>query len=517
MENNNNLNPQLWKIANDLRGNMDSSEFKNYILGLIFLRFLSETVERKADKILKEEGNTKTYSQITPSESIYQDLLDELKYHLGYYIEPEDLFVNLTNKAKQAIPIIEQLSQIIKRKIPNSTQGEDSEADFEGLFDDLDLSNSKLGNSGEEKNELISKMIINISDIEGLTTNIDILGDAYEYLIKMFASDAGKKGGEFYTPTEVSEIVASLVAVNNNNVKTIYDPTCGSGSLLIKAAKKIGHYNYIKGQELNVTTYNLARMNMFLHGVNFREFDIKQGDTLKSDQFVNEKFDAIVANPPFGVSWDANPLLLEEDERFGKYGKLAPKSKGEFAFLQHMLHHLSETGTLVSVVPHGVLFRGGGEKIIRQYMIQEENAIDAIIGLPANLFFGTGIPAAIIVMKKCRETKDVLFIDASKDFNKVKTQNVLDEAHIKKIIDAYTNRDYIEKYAKSVNLKEIQENDYNLNIPRYVDTFEAEEEIDISKVKMDMAQIKSEIEEKEKEIGKQIENLYKYENDSKKI
>jgi type I restriction enzyme M protein len=507
---NNNLNAQLWKIANDLRGNMDSSEFKNYILSLIFLRFLSETVEVEANKILAEEGEKIEYRELTENSEIYNDVLQEIKYHLGYYIEPSDLFVNLTANAKQNIPIIEKLSQLIKRKIPDSTVGGDSEADFDGLFDDLDLSNNKLGNSGEEKNELISKMFINISDIEGLTTDIDILGDAYEYLIKMFASDAGKKGGEFYTPTEVSEIVASLVAVNNQNAKTIYDPTCGSGSLLLKATNKFNDYNYIKGQELNVTTFNLARMNMFLHGINYKEFDIRQGDTLKNDRFSDEKFDAIVANPPFGVSWDADPMLLTDDERFGKYGKLAPKSKGEFAFLQHMLHHLSENGTLVSVIPHGVLFRGAAEKTIRQYMIEEENAIDAIIGLPANLFFGTGIPAAIIVMKKCRDNKDILFIDASKDFNKVKTQNILSQEHIDKIVSAYVERKDVEKYAKNISIEEIKENDFNLNIPRYVDTFEEEEKVDINLVNQNMSEIKKQIEEKEKQIEEAISKLYEY-------
>lgn len=499
----NNLEAQLWKIANDLRGSMDSSEFKNYMLGFIFFKYLSENIENVANKELELE-DIKEFKNVHNDIELENELKELMTEKIGYYLEYKYMFSQFINRIKKDEDILMDLDAAFKY-IENSTVGTDSEDDFQGLFDDLDLTNNKLGATTSAKNALISSIMINIDAIEGLTDNVDILGNAYEYLIKMFASDAGKKGGEFYTPKEVSTVVAKLATVNVVKARSLYDPTCGSGSLLLNAYHELnGDITKVYGQELNVTTYNLARMNMFLHGVKFNKFSIQRGNTLTEDKFEKYEgetgFELIVANPPFGVNWDANPVMLSSDPRFVKYGKLAPKSKGEFAFLQHMLYHLHENGTMVSVVPHGVLFRGAAELHIRKYMIEMENVIDAVIGLPANLFYGTSIPACIIVFKKCRENDDILFIDASKEFDKVKTQNVLSEEHINKIVETYKSRSDIDKYSRKVAISEIEENEYNLNIPRYVDTFEEEEPIDIDEVNREIARLKQAAIEKEKEI-----------------
>lgn len=492
----NNLEAQLWKIAEDLRGSMDGSEFKNYMLGFIFLKYLGERVEQDILEHLAGEE----LSEVQQNEEDMQELRNLIISDLGYMIEPDDLFSELINKINNGVSILEDLDRILK-SIESSAAPMDSRDDFIGLFDDIDLSNNKLGTNGDEKNKTISKILLAIDDIEGLTSDVDVLGKAYEYLLKQFASSAGKKGGEFYTPEEVSELVARLATEGHEDIYSLYDPTCGSGSLLIKASKKV-EYRKVYGQELNTTTYNLARMNMFLHGVNYRKFDIRQGNTLTNDKFGNEKFDVIVANPPFGVKWDADLVDLNSDERFNRYGKLAPKSKGEYAFIQTMVHHLNDNGTLATVIPHGVLFRGAAEKTIRQYMIEKENILDAVIGLPSNLFYGTGIPAAILVFKKNRTNTDIMFIDASNEFEKVKTQNVLTEENIQKIIETYKNRETIEKYSNKIELDEIKENDYNLNIPRYVDTFEEEEPIDIIEVSNEYAKLV----EKEKKIREDLLN-----------
>ncbi|MCX8482263.1 MAG: type I restriction-modification system subunit M, partial [Crocinitomicaceae bacterium] len=308
----------------------------------------------------------------------------------------------------------------------------------------------------------------------------------YEYLIGQFASGAGKKAGEFYTPQEVSTILAKIVTTGKTKLKSAYDPTSGSGSLLLRIARQVKEVGNFYGQEMNRTTYNLCRMNMILHGVHYKQFDIKQEDTLEHPQHLGMTFEAIVANPPFSAQWSANPLFTSDD-RFSQYGKLAPSSKADFAFVQHMIHHLAENGIMALVLPHGALFRGGAEQHIRRYLIENRNYLDAVIGLPANIFYGTSIPTCIMVFKKCKEhPEDVLFIDASQHFEKVKTQNVLREEHIDKIIDTYRNRTEEEKYSKRATLQLIADNDYNLNIPRYVDTFEAEESIDINAIANDI-------------------------------
>jgi len=308
------------------------------------------------------------------------------------------------------------------------------------------------------------------------------LGDSYEYMIAQFASGAGKKAGEFYTPQTVSSILAKIVTDDKSYLKSVYDPTCGSGSLLLRVAKEVKEVGHFYGQELNRTTYNLARMNMILHDVNYKQFDIKQDDTLEHPQHTDMQFEAIVANPPFSAHWSANQLFMSDD-RFSQYGKLAPKTKADFAFVQHMIHHLADNGTMAVVLPHGVLFRGAAEGHIRQYLIEDRNYLDAVIGLPANIFYGTSIPTCILVFKKCRTNPDdILFIDASNDFEKNKNQNALTPEHIQKIVSTYHNRETHDKYSYVAGLSEIKENDYNLNIPRYVDTFEEEEPIDLTAV-----------------------------------
>jgi len=365
------------------------------------------------------------------------------------------------------------------------------------------LNSTKLGKTPEARNEIIAKVLSHLDKIDFKLeqTELDVLGDAYEYLIGQFASGAGKKAGEFYTPQEVSKVLAKIVTTGKQKLKSVYDPTCGSGSLLLRVAKEVKEVSNFYGQEMNRTTYNLARMNMILHGVHYRKFDIKQEDTLEHPQHNGKQFEAIVANPPFSAEWSANPLFTSDD-RFSQYGKLAPKSKADFAFVQHMIHHLAENGTMALVLPHGALFRGGAEQHIRKYLIEDRNYLDAVIGLPANIFYGTSIPTCIMVFKKCREQpEDVLFIDASNDFEKVKTQNILRDEHITKIVDTYRNRTDLEKYSKKVLLKTIVENDYNLNIPRYVDTFEAEESIDINAIAQQLKDLEKEMKATDTELA----------------
>jgi type I restriction enzyme M protein len=369
--------------------------------------------------------------------------------------------------------------------------GTDSKEDFDNLFEDMDLNSTKLGKTPAARNLIIAKVLTHLDkiDFQLEDTDTDILGDAYEYLIGQFASGAGKKAGEFYTPQEVSKILAKLVTTGKQKLKTVYDPTCGSGSLLLRVAREVQDVGKFYGQEMTRTTYNLARMNMILHGIHYRRFDIKQEDTLEHPQHEDLQAEAIVANPPFSAQWSANPLFTSDD-RFSQYGKLAPSSKADFAFVQHMVHHLAENGAMAVVLPHGALFRGGAEQHIRTYLIENKNYLDAVIGLPANIFYGTSIPTCILVFKKCREhPKDILFIDASNDYDKVKTQNILRPAHIDKIVNTFRERREIAKYSHRASLAQIAANDYNLNIPRYVDTFEAEDEIDINAIALEIRRL----------------------------
>ena len=510
------LQQQLWNIANTLRGKMDADEFRDYILGFIFYKYLSEKIQFTANKILLDSGENVDYNDVDENtdegkeivEAIYEEVVEDL----GYFLKPSELFSNIAKKGHHKQEgksnfILAELSKILSN-IEQSTLGTNSEDDFEHLFEDLDLTSSKLGKTEDEKNTLISKVLYHLDDIDfNLSdTNADVLGDAYEYLIAQFASGAGKKAGEFYTPQQVSTILARIVTSRKSQLKSVYDPTCGSGSLLLRVAREAKVSDFY-GQEMNRTTYNLARMNMILHGVNYSNFDIRQEDTLEKPQHLDKTFDAIVANPPFSAKWSANELHLL-DERFSQYGKLAPSSKADFAFIQHMIYHLDENGIMAVVMPHGVLFRGAAELVIRKYLIKEKNYLDAVIGLPSNIFFGTSIPTCILVFKKCREAdEDILFVDASKEFEKQKNQNVLLNAHINKIVETYQNRTVLEKFSHKASLKEIAENDYNLNIPRYVDTFEEEEEIDIFAVMREIKELEAKRSELDLEINKYLKEL----------
>ncbi len=502
------LQKQLWSIANTLRGNMDANDFKNYILGLIFYRYLSENLVNYVERtLLKDDG-------ISYVDAWKKDeYRDELKRYLiedsnmGYFIEADNLWSELIYKIQTGKFDISMLSKAIN-SISDSTLGNESEDDFENLFEDMDLNNSKLGRGEAERTKLISTIMLKINDIDfhHEDAEIDVLGDAYEYLISIFAASAGKKAGEFYTPQQVSRILAKLVTINKSKLQSVYDPTCGSGSLLLRVGKETKVSSYY-GQEFNSTTYNLARMNMLLHGISFKHFDIKNADTLENPKHKDMKFDAIVANPPYSAQWSADPKFME-DERFSAYGKLAPKSKADFAFIQHMIYQLSDNGTMAVVLPHGVLFRGASEGTIREYLIKEKNYLDAVIGLPANIFFGTSIPTCILVFKKCRENEDnILFIDASKDFEPGKNQNRLRDKDVNKIIETYKSRVEKPKYCHVAPLSEIAKNEYNLNIPRYVDTFEEEEEIDIKAVQQDLKRIDKEIAEVDKELNVYLKEL----------
>ena len=504
------LEQQLWKIANTLRGKMNADEFRDYILGFIFYKYLAEKMEIYANSILEEDKiqfrniDENTAEGLEYIEAIREEALETL----GYFLKPSELFSEIAKRGNSDTNtfILEDLQKILTN-IQLSTMGTQSEEDFDNLFEDMDLNSTKLGKSAEARNAVIVKVLVHLDEIDFKLehTELDVLGDAYEYLIGQFASGAGKKAGEFYTPQEVSKILAKIVTTGKNRLKSVYDPTCGSGSLLLRVAREVKDVNNFYGQEMNRTTYNLARMNMILHGVHYLKFDIKQEDTLEHPQHEGLLAEAIVANPPFSANWSANPLHLS-NERFSQYGKLAPASKADFAFVQHMIHHLAENGTMAIVLPHGVLFRGSAELHIRKYLIEQKNYLDAVIGLPANIFYGTGIPTCILVFKKCKEDPEhILFIDASKEFEKVKNQNMLREEHINKIVETYRNRTEIEKYSHLATLQEVAENDYNLNIPRYVDTFEAEEEIDIQVV---MQEIKS-LEAKRAELDKEIDVYFK--------
>lgn len=503
------LHKQLWAMANDLRGNMDASEFKNYILGLIFYRYLSENLQRKIEDDLLSEDEI-SYEEAWKLPNFESELRTELieNSDIGYLIEPEYLYSSMIKLIETGKFDISILSKAINQ-LSESTMGQESQDDFEGLFDDMDLNSTRLGKGEKERSSLIGKIMQKVNDIDFMhdDAEIDVLGDAYEYLIGQFAASAGKKAGEFYTPQAVSEILAQIVTRGKKEIKDVYDPTCGSGSLLLRVAKqaKVGKFY---GQEKVSTTYNLARMNMLLHKVPFNRFDIYNDDTIENpcERHKELKFEAIVANPPYSAKWSSDQSFMD-DERFSAYGRLAPKSKADYAFVQHMIHHLDDKGTMAVVLPHGVLFRGGAEEVIRTYLIDNKNYLDTVIGLPANIFFGTSIPTVILVFKKCKEDTNVLFIDASNNFKKDKNQNILLPEHIVEILTTYENRVTIDKYSYLATLEEIKENDFNLNIPRYVDTFEEEEPVDLNEVRSKLQEVNKDIEDITQEINKYLKEL----------
>lgn len=502
-----NLETQLWGIANLLRGKISADDYRDYILGFIFFKYLSEKQHLYANELLEGEDETE-FTRVTDQDTL-KVIEEESVLKLGYYLSPNELFEVLVRKGQSKVEgestyILDELQSIFNH-IEDSTRATESEEDFDALFEDLDVHSSKIGRTTQARNDVVIEILgfLNNIDFKLDETESDVLGDAYEYLIGKFAAGAGKSAGEFYTPQKVSKILAQLVTKGKDKLRSVYDPTCGSGSLLLRVARE-AEVSEFYGQELNRTTYNLARMNMILHDVHFRDFDIKQADTLEEPQHIDKRFEAVVANPPFSARWKsaANPLN-DTDERFSAYGRLAPKTKADYAFLQHMYHQLADNGIMASVFPHGVLFRGAAEGIIRQYLIRELNALDAVIGLPANIFYGTSIPTCILVLKKDRKPNDnIVFIDASGEdhFTKEGNQNVLRNTDVELIIETYRNRETKDKYSYIATHKEIQENDYNLNIPRYVDTFEEEEPVDLQAVSKELKQLDKDLEEINKEI-----------------
>ena len=486
------LASKLWACANDLRGNMDASEFKNYILGLIFYRYLSQKVENHFAEELKEDGLT--YEEAWNDEEYRQAIMDDSLDRLGYVIQPKYLFSNVIKMIEAGTFSIDYMEEIVNA-ITESTQGQPSEDAFSDLFEDMDLKSTKLGREIKQRTKLISNVLNTIDDIEFDydDAEFDVLGTAYMTLIGNFASSAGKKGGEFYTPANMSKLVARLATVGLTDVLAVFDPACGSGSLLLEVGNCCNVRNYY-GQELNSSTYNLARMNMLLHNIDYPNFKIVNCDTLTDNtHFEDEPFEVQVANPPYSLKWDS-PIALLDDERYSAYRKLAPKSAADFAFVQTMIYHMKEGDSRIAVLlPHGVLFRGGAEEMIRKHMIKELNILDAVIGLPANCFQGTSIPVCCLVFKKERNgnSDNIFFIDASKEFVSGKAMNYITDEHIDKIVDAYTEREDIDKYCHKAYMDEIERNDYNLNIPRYVDTFEEEEPVDIAANKKKLAELET--------------------------
>lgn len=517
------LEQQLWNIADTLRGKMSADQFRDYILGFIFYKYLSENLVLKANKLLREWGYTITYDKIDENDEEGKKILQAIKEDtiddLWYFLKPSELFSEISKRGNSTSEngendfILEDLIRIL-RNIENSTTGTKSEDDFIGLFEDLDLTHPKLWRTEEQKNELISKVLSHLDKIDFKLedTEIDVIGDAYEYLIAQFASGAGKKAWEFYTPQEVSQVLSKIVVWNKQQIKSVYDPTCGSWSLLLRVAKEVKNKKELMfyGQELNRSTFNLARMNMILHSIHFSNFNIRQEDTLEHPQHKEKKFEAIVANPPFSANWSASQQHMTDD-RFSQYGVLAPSSKADFAFVQHMIHHLDDNGTMAVVLPHWALFRGGAELHIRKYLIENRNYLDAVIGLPWNIFYGTTIPTCILVFKKCREhPNNILFIDASgsEHYEKSKNQNRLRAEDVNKIVDTYKKRKEEDKYSFLASLDRIASEDYNLNISRYVDTSVEEETIDIWKVSQEIKKLDSESILLDTEIEKYCKELW---------
>ena len=491
------LAKQLWAIANDLRGNMDASKFKNYILGTIFYRYLSERTERYMDDLLKDENGI-TYREALKDED-YAPVVKEWSIeHLGYIIEPKYLYESLIDEIKNGEFSIEHFEKAIS-ELTGSTIGQESEAAFDKLFDDMNLQDKDLGKEVSDRTTLISKVMTRVYDINFHLDDakFDVLGTAYMILIGLFASDAGKKGGEFFTPTSASTLLARLVTSGLEEVTSVCDPCAGSGSLLLEVKNhltthKVGHFY---ANELNGSTYNLLRMNLLMHGVPYRQFTTFNADALGKDQFEScDPFQIQVSNPPYSAKWSASPSYLD-DPRFSAVGALAPKTKADFAFLEGMVHHMASNGRIAILLPHGVLFRGNSELQIRKYLINELNVLDAVIGLPANLFHGTGIPVAVLILKANRqeENDNILFVDASKYFKAGKNMNILQEEDIDRIVKAYEERKDIDKFAHVATKEEIVANDYNLNIPRYVDTSEPEEEIDLDEVTAEIKKVNDEI------------------------
>ncbi|NVD73654.1 type I restriction-modification system subunit M [Duganella sp. BJB1802] len=492
------LHKTIWRIANDLRGSVDGWDFKSYVLGMLFYRFISENLTAYLNVLERKAGNPDFDYAVLSDADAYFGLADTVK-EKGFYILPSQLFANVRQRARLDVNLNETLSRVFA-DIERSAIGADSEDDFKGLFDDLDVNSNKLGPTVVKRNDKLVKLLEAIGSLPLSSANgsfsdntIDLFGDAYEYLMQMYASTAGKSGGEFYTPQEVSELLARITVVGKTEINKVYDPACGSGSLLLNFAKVLGHDKVRQGfygQEINLTTYNLCRINMFLHDVNYEKFDIAHGDTLTDPaHWDDEPFEAIVSNPPYSIRWegDSNPLLIN-DPRFAPAGVLAPKSKADLAFTMHILSWLAVNGTAAIVEFPGVLYRGGAEQKIREYLV-ENNYVDTVIQLPPDLFFGTTIATCIIVLKKSKRDNAILFIDATSEFKRSGSKNKLLAAHLEKILDAYIKRKSVAHFARLVNNRDIAENGYNISVSSYVEQADNRKAIDIKALNSDIADI----------------------------
>ena len=509
LENSKDLISVLWSGADILRSKMDANEYKDYLLGIVFYKYLSDSFLIKVyDLLYDEKPESLKIALEAYKEALEDETAEELKEQLNqechYVIEPELTYTCFADAARNNFFNREQLQKAFNNI-------EQSDPLFADLFTDIDLYSNRLGTGDQKQSDTVSSLIQEIDKADLLNTDADVLGNAYEYLIGQFASETGKKAGEFYTPQPVSKILTKIAISGQETLKglSVYDPCMGSGSLLLNAKKYSEDPAWIKyyGQELMTSTYNLARMNMFLHGISPENQNLRNADTLDSDWPTDEEtdFNMVLMNPPYSAKWSAATGFLQ-DERFSEYGVLAPKSKADYAFLLHGLYHLKSNGTMAIVLPHGVLFRGAAEGKIREKLLRSGN-IYAVIGLPANLFYNTSIPTCIIVLKKHRDGRDVLFIDASKKFEKGKKQNTMNDEHIDSILKLYHKRETVEKESFLATFEDIEKNDFNLNIPRYVDNFEKEEEIDLNALLAEMKQTDEELEKVQGEVVASLKEL----------
>lgn len=506
------LHKTIWSIAEELRGAIDGWEFKAYVLGAIFYRYISENLTNYINKQQAEAG-IEGFDYATMDDEEAKTARDMMVQEKGFFILPSQLFQNVAKEPEKDLNLNETLSNVF-RSIEASATGTDSEDQVKGLFSDFIIDSSRIGNSVDLRNKCISKVLTKVRDMQlsqKFTDNsIDTVGDTYEFLMGMYASKAGKSGGEFFTPQEVSEVLARIASLGNPHIHKVYDPACGSGSLLMKFAKFAGEgVKDIEfyGQEINPTTYNLCRINMFLHDINYAKFDIQLGDTLTTPHHLGMHFDAIVSNPPYSNKWagKGNPILINDD-RYSPAGVLAPASKSDLAFTMHMLYHLNETGTCAIVEFPGVLYRGGAEKKIREYLIKN-NFVDTVIQLPANLFFGVSIATCIIVLKKNKKDNHVLFVDASEQYVKDGNKNKLTEENQDRIVNAYGDRKEEQYFTKLVSNDDILDNDANLSVSSYVEKEDKREEVDIEELIKEIRTLQSEIFALNTEIENQIANL----------
>jgi type I restriction enzyme M protein len=488
------LHKTIWRIANDLRGSVDGWDFKQYVLGMLFYRFVSENLTAYLNEHQHKAGQ-KDFDYTKLSDKQAEFGRKETVHEKGFFILPSELFENVRARAKNDENLNETLANVF-RNIEGSAVGSPSEYDLKGLFDDLDVNSNKLGGTVAKRNEVLVKLLEAIGELglgDFADNSIDAFGDAYEYLMQMYASSAGKSGGEFFTPQEVSELLAKITVVGKKSVNKVYDPACGSGSLLLQFAKVLGKENVRQGfygQETNITTYNLCRINMFLHDINYEKFDIAHGDTLTDPMHWDDQpFEAIVSNPPYSINWDgdANPLMIN-DQRFAPAGVLAPKSKADLAFTLHILHWLAVNGTAAIVEFPGVLYRGGAEQKIRKYLV-DNNYVDAVIQLPPDLFFGTGIQTCILVLKKSKLDNKVLFINAEREFTRIGNKNSLTDKDRAKVLESFTQRNDEEYFSRLADHSEIAENNYTLSVSTYVTAEDTREVIDIKQLNAEISQI----------------------------